>query len=77
MPINNLDQRAVLAIWPSAQPGGSAEGREFATVLDAVRAAIDALRETGARPWMYALALKMPDYSPSQHINIPFAFLHR
>jgi hypothetical protein len=52
MPISDLDQRAVPAVWPSAQPGGAAEGREFPTLREAIKAAVRATDNAEARPWI-------------------------
>jgi hypothetical protein len=47
-----LQQRAVLAVWPSVQPSGATEGREFPTLREAIEAAVTVLDGSDGRPWI-------------------------
>lgn len=52
MPLNDLDRPASLGIWPSSRQGGAVPVREYATLREALGAAVGALSEAGAHPWI-------------------------
>ncbi|AYO86527.1 MULTISPECIES: hypothetical protein [Methylobacterium] len=52
MTADDLDKRAELTIWLEAGTGQTRQGREFATLREALCAAVDALHDPEARPWI-------------------------
>jgi hypothetical protein len=49
---DDLEKRAELTIWPGAATAQTKQGREFATLREALSAAVDALHDPQARPWI-------------------------
>ncbi|MGE7157016.1 hypothetical protein ACQKJ1_25145 [Methylorubrum rhodesianum] len=52
MTADDLDKRAELTIWPGARTAQVRHGQEFATLREALCAAVDALHDPQARPWI-------------------------
>lgn len=52
MTSEDLDKRAKLTIWPGAEAVQTRQGREFATLREALSAAVDVLHDPEARPWI-------------------------
>lgn len=52
MGLSDMNQRATLAIWSSASSRGTEEGSEYPSLHEAIRAAVTALRDPNARPWI-------------------------
>jgi hypothetical protein len=52
MTSDDLDKRAQLTIWPRAEAVQIQQGREFATLREALTVAVDALHDPEARPWI-------------------------
>ena len=52
MTSDDLDKRAQLTIWPGAELAQRRQAQEFATLREALCAAVDALHDPEARPWI-------------------------
>ncbi|MFY9290005.1 MAG: hypothetical protein WAP03_04790 [Methylorubrum rhodinum] len=52
MTSDDLDKRAELAVWPDAELVQRRQAQEFATLREALCAAVDALHDPEARPWI-------------------------
>ncbi|GJE00872.1 MULTISPECIES: hypothetical protein [Methylobacteriaceae] len=52
MTADDLDKRAELTIWLGAGTAQTRQGRAFATLREALSAAVDALHDSEARPWI-------------------------
>ena len=52
MSTSELERPASLSVWSPARRRGAVPARDFSTLRDALGAAVDALRESGARPWI-------------------------
>ena len=52
MTADDLDKRAELTIWPGAGTLQPKHGREFASLREALCAAVDALHDPKAKPWI-------------------------
>lgn len=52
MTADDLDKRAELTIWPSAEAVRIGPAREFVTLREALCVAVGALQDPKARPWI-------------------------
>lgn len=48
----DLDKRAELTVWPSRDPAHVAQGHEFPTLRQALKAAAEAIDAEDAQPWI-------------------------
>ncbi|MCJ2140610.1 hypothetical protein [Methylobacterium sp. E-066] len=48
----DLDKTAELTVWPSRSLGRSAKGHPFATLREALAAAVQAIEAENAEPWI-------------------------